>query len=309
MDPQNQVTPVQVTQPVQQEVKKCSYLPVIIVLVILLIGSCAFGGYELWNGLQKDSQITKLEESGKEKELEITQLLKENKNLQEIAGTNIDNTEEVAPISIEEADKILEKYLGISTGLDDYRGGYRLISYFNDNEKIFFAYNSIPYEMTNKIDCIDDYYEDVPCVHSSISFDILDEKYKSLFGNYGSVEKKNYVFESRIWDVPDAALVYDSSINAYRKFVNGQGGDVGGWALHKVISVEKENKNVVATVFWAEFPGFVPALDIRGLYGSNDEYVISTSFIEKLRSTSIYKFKLSPYNGSYVLTDISKESI
>ena len=311
MNPQIQASPVHVTQPIQQEVKKCNNLPVIIILVLLLIGSCAFGGYELWQGLQKDSQITKLEESEKTKDLEITKLLKEKEDLQESSNTNNKETKESSPISVEEAEKILEKYLGegIYTCIADWSSSYQLLSNFNLQAKIAYAYESYDSNMLEKCDCVVEYFEGIPCGNEIISFKSLDERYKLLFGDNGFIEKKNYVFYPDFWDntAGREALVYDSSRDAYRICLHGVGGDPEGVAYHKVVSVDKEGDNVIASLFWAEFPSFIGISSYRGSLNEGGISAYADGVISQVRSTSIYKFTLSPYNGSYVLTDVVKE--
>ena len=58
-----QHNPEQAPQPIHQEAKKCNHSLAIVILVILLIASCAFGGFEFWRSLQKDSEIAKLKEN------------------------------------------------------------------------------------------------------------------------------------------------------------------------------------------------------------------------------------------------------
>lgn len=50
-------TPTQVIE----SPKKCKHLPIIIVLAILAVGGLGFGGFELWQNIQKDSDIKNLQ--------------------------------------------------------------------------------------------------------------------------------------------------------------------------------------------------------------------------------------------------------
>ena len=59
MEPQNQPTN-QNPQPMEKPVKKCKHMPIIVILAILAIGGIGFGGYELWQNMQKDSEISGL---------------------------------------------------------------------------------------------------------------------------------------------------------------------------------------------------------------------------------------------------------
>ena len=77
MEPQNQLID-QTPQPImEQSTKKCKNknLALIIILAILAVGGLSFGGFELWQNMQKDNDIknlqadkTKLEEQEAEKE-------------------------------------------------------------------------------------------------------------------------------------------------------------------------------------------------------------------------------------------------
>jgi len=61
MEPENQPTNPN-PQPMEKPVKKCKHMPIIIILAILTIGGLGFGGYELWQNMQKESQISDLHE-------------------------------------------------------------------------------------------------------------------------------------------------------------------------------------------------------------------------------------------------------
>lgn len=59
MEPQNQ--PIQNPQPIMESAKKCNHLPAIIILTILTITGLAFGGFELWQNMQLNSNIQALQ--------------------------------------------------------------------------------------------------------------------------------------------------------------------------------------------------------------------------------------------------------
>ena len=66
MEPENQPTNPN-PQPMEKPVKKCKHMPIIIILAILAIGGIGFGGYELWQNMQKDDEIKNLQaEKGEE---------------------------------------------------------------------------------------------------------------------------------------------------------------------------------------------------------------------------------------------------
>ena len=62
MDKDNQAMSAPAMQIVQSEVKKCKHVPIIIFLIIFAIGGLGFGGYELWQNMQKENQISDLRE-------------------------------------------------------------------------------------------------------------------------------------------------------------------------------------------------------------------------------------------------------
>ena len=126
----------------------------------------------------------------------------------------------------------------------------------------------------------------------------MSERYQSLFGDYSSIEKKNYTFQNFFY------LVYDDSINAYREFILPSGGYSPVVATHKVTSVKKTGENMVVSLIFAELN-----TDVRvaaGICGPATLVVTKDALNEMVDSMSIYEFTLSPYNGSYVLTGVEK---
>lgn len=86
MELQNQPTNSNL-QLIVEPAKKCKHMPIIIILAILAIGGFGFGGYELWQNMQKDNEVknlqaenTKVEELKEEKENEIAEENKEIKD-------------------------------------------------------------------------------------------------------------------------------------------------------------------------------------------------------------------------------------
>ena len=293
MEPQsqNQTVAEPVIQPTPgAEQKKCKHVPIIIVLAILLVGSCAFGGFELWQSMQKDSEIAKL------KEKESTQSTTGQDNT---TDSNLNNE----AISVTEAEKILAKYIGegnstMAFGLNAF---YKtLTSDFDEQQKALLTYNSISDNEMETISCIEERYEHGDCTGKSISYDLMSEKYQSLFGDYSSIEKKNYTFQDFFY------LVYDDNINAYREFILPGGGLSSIAAAHKVTSVKNANEDMIVSLVFAELETDVdlPA----GICGPTTlgGGVSDDSLNKMIDSMSIYEFTLSPYNGSYVLTDVEK---
>lgn len=292
MESQQQVTPTSSAQPVMQESKNCNHIPIIIVLIVLLICSCTFGGFELWQGLQKDSEIARL---------------KKNDGPQNAPAQN-DNTDAAISdeaISVNEAEKILARYIGKENRIKAYElsAFYNtFVTDFDDQQKAFLTYSSIDDSSMVKTDCISEWYEKGLCNGRSVSYDSMNEKYKSLFGDYGSIEKKNYIFQNFYY------LVYDESIDAYREYVLPGGGTTPVEAIHKVISVEKSNDDMVVSLVFAELntdvevpSGICGPTTMGGGLGVTNE-----TLDEMANSMAIYRFTLSPYNGDYVLTGVTK---
>ena len=289
MEPQQQITSTPAIQPVLQGSKKCNHVPIIIILAILLICSCTFGGLELWQGLQKDSEIAKLKEEVKPQD----------------TPTQSDDSGAAASgevISVNEAERILERYIGEGNSVRAYDINVfynTFVADFDNQQKAFLTYSSINDSNKNNIDCTSEWYERGLCTGKSISYDFMSEEYKSLFGDYGSIEKKNYAFRDFFY------LVYDDSIGAYREYILPGGGTTPVEATHKVVSVEKNNDDMVVSLVFAELN---TATEVPSgtcgpitLIGSMDE-----ALDDMVSSMAIYRFTLSPYNGSYVLTSIEK---
>lgn len=291
---QQQVAPTTpVSQPVLQEPKKCKHMPVIIILVVLLICSCAFGGFELWQGLQKDSEIAKLKENEKPQDTPTQ-------------SDDSDTTVSDGAISVSEAEKLLERYTGegnttIAYGLN---ASYETFaSDFNDQQKAFLTYSLIGDDKKENVECVNERYENGDCTGKSISYDSMKDEYQSLFGDYSSIEKKNYIFQNFFY------LVYDENIDAYREFILPGGGWSPVVAAHKVVSVEKNGDDMVASMVFAELntdielaSGICGPTSLSGGLGVTEETVN-----DMVNSMAVYKFTLSPYNDTYVLTGITKE--
>lgn len=61
MEPQNQPTNPN-PQSTMEPAKKCKHMPIIIILAILAIGGLSFGGFELWQNIQKNSQLSETDD-------------------------------------------------------------------------------------------------------------------------------------------------------------------------------------------------------------------------------------------------------
>ncbi len=293
MEPQNQTVPGPVTQSTPGvESKKCKHTPIIIVLVILLVASCAFGGFALWQSMQKDSEIAKLKEEG---------LAQDTTAQDDVTDSGLDKN----TISVAEAEKILTKYIGEGDvteafGLNAFYNTFT--SDFNERQRAFLAYSSISDNEKESVNCVEERYEHGDCTGKSISYDLMSEKYQSLFGDYSSIEKKNYTFQDFFY------LVYDDSINAYREFILPGGGRSSIAAIHKISSVKKADDNMVVSIIFAELEtdvdlasGICGPTTLSGGLGVTDD-----TLNKMIDSMSVYEFTLSPYNGSYVLTNVEK---
>lgn len=285
MESQDQAVNEQTMQQDLPKAKKCKHVPVIILLVILLLGSCGFAGFELWQGMQKDSEIAKL---------------KENKPAEETPK------EEGDAISVSEANEILKKYIGDEGNVRAYPlSSYynTFVSEFNEQQKAFLTYSMIDESSKGSVTCVEEWHEKGMCTEKSISFETMDEKYKELFGDNGSIEEKDYAFQEFFY------IVYDESINGFREYILPGGGTTPVRAIHKVVSVDKKGEDMVATLIFAEvdFDADIPegisgpvSVD-GGLLGADKKTE------DTINSMALYEFTLSPYNGTYVLTGVKKK--
>lgn len=290
---QNTDAGAQMTPVVDDKKKNGNGLKVATVIAcIMAVCGIGFGVYGMVQSSQKDSEIAKLKG-----ENSTQNTVDQDDN----TDTNVDRN----VISVAEAEKILAKYIGegnstIAYGLNASYNTFT--SDFNSQQEAFLTYSSISDNEKETVSCVEERYEKGDCTGKSISYDLMSEKYQSLFGDYSSIEKKNYTFQNFFY------LVYDNSINAYREFILPGGGSSQVVAAHKVASVKKAGENMVVSLIFAELntdvevaTGICGPTSLSGGLGVTDD-----TLNEMVNSMSIYEFTLSPYNGSYVLTSVEK---
>ena len=259
---------------------------------VVAVCGIGFGVYGMVQSSQKDTEIARLKEG-----IPTQNIVDQDDS----TDTNVDGN----TISVTEAEKILAKYIGEGNSTMAYglNASYNTFtSDFNDQQKVFLTYSSISDNEKETVSCVEERYERGDCTGKSISYDLMSEKYQSLFGDYSSIEKKNYAFQNFFY------LVYDDSINAYREFILSGGGYSPVVAAHKVASVKKAGEKMVVSLIFAELntdvevaAGICGPTSLSGGLGVTDG-----TLNEMVDSMSIYEFTLSPYNGSYVLTDVEK---
>ncbi len=290
---QNTDIGAQMTPVVDDKKKNGNGLKVATVIAcIMAVCGIGFGVYGMVQSSQKDSEIAKLKGDNS---------TQNTVNQDDNTDTNVDRN----VISVAEAEKILAKYIGegnntIAYGLNASYNTFT--SDFNDQQEAFLTYSSISDNEKETVSCVEERYEKGDCTGKSISYDLMSEKYQSLFGDYSSIEKKNYTFQNFFY------LVYDDDINAYREFILPGGGSSPVVAAHKVASVKKAGENMVVSLIFAELNTDVEVA--AGICGptslSGGLGVTEDTLNEMVNSMSIYEFTLSPYNGSYVLTSVEK---
>ncbi|MBR3254256.1 hypothetical protein IKF88_00805 [Candidatus Saccharibacteria bacterium] len=263
-----------------------------VIACVVAICGIGFGVYGMVQNSQKDSEIAKLKG-----ENSTQNTVDQDDN----TDTNVDGN----AISVTEAEKILAKYIGegnstMAYGLNTSYNTFT--SDFNGQQEAFLTYSSISDNEKETVSCVEERYEKGDCTGKSISYDLMSEKYQSLFGDYSSIEKKNYAFQNFFY------LVYDDSINAYREFILPGGGYSPVIAAHKVASVKKAGEKMVVSLIFAELntdvevaAGICGPTSLGGGLGVTED-----TLNEMVDSMSIYEFTLSPYNGSYVLTGVEK---
>lgn len=259
---------------------------------VVAVCGIGFGVYGVAQSSQKDIEIAKLKEGNP-----TQNIVDQDDN----TDTNVDGN----AISVTEAKKILAKYIGEGNSTMAYglNASYNTFtSDFNSQQEAFLTYSSISDNEKETVSCVEERYEKGDCTGKSISYDLMSEKYQSLFGDYSSIEKKNYAFQNFFY------LVYDDSINAYREFILSGGGHSPVVAAHKVASVKKAGEKMVVSLIFAELNTDVEVA--AGICGptslSGGLGVTEGTLNEMVDSMSIYEFTLSPYNGSYVLTGVEK---
>ena len=259
---------------------------------VVAVCGIGFGVYGMVQSSQKDTEIARLKEG-----IPTQNIVDQDDS----TDTNVDGN----TISVTEAEKILAKYIGEGNSTMAYglNASYNTFtSDFNSQQEAFLTYSSISDNEKETVGCVEERYEKGDCTGKSISYDLMSEKYQSLFGDYSSIEKKNYAFQNFFY------LVYDDSINAYREFILSGGGHSPVVAAHKVASVKKAGEKMVVSLIFAELntdvevaAGICGPTSLSGGLGVTDG-----TLNEMVDSMSIYEFTLSPYNGSYVLTDVEK---
>ncbi len=290
---QNAETGVQMTPVVDDKKKNGNGLKIATAIAcIVAVCGIGFGVYGMMQSSQKDTEIARLKEGNP-----TQNIVDQDDN----TDTNVDGN----AISVTEVEKILAKYIGEGNSTMAYglNASYNTFtSDFNSQQETFLTYSSISDNEKETVSCVEERYEKGDCTGKSISYDLMSEKYQSLFGDYSSIEKKNYAFQNFFY------LVYDDSINAYREFILPGGGYSPVVATHKVASVKKAGEKIVVSLIFAELNTDVEVA--AGICGptslSGGLGVTEGTLNEMVDSMSIYEFTLSPYNGSYVLTSVEK---
>ena len=261
------------------------------VLVLLLVGGALAAGY-LWG----NNTVKPIDDNAQSSSSKTN-----NKTTTEPESSTSTDIVKDSVISVAEAEKILEKYIGTGNGVQaiPYSAFYSTFSSnFDDQQKAFLAYGSIDRDEKENIECVDERYEQGLCSGRSISYELINKKYQSLFGDYSTIEKQNYSFKNFIY------LVYDDKIDAYREFVFAGGGTTPVVAVHKVVSVEKSGENMVVTLILAHLKTDIEVPS--GTCGPTWLNIGTSSVDEMVESMSLYEFTLSPYSDSYVLTAVNK---
>jgi hypothetical protein len=291
---QNTDTGVPVTPVVNNKQKSGNGGSKIATAIACVLAACGigFGVYSMLQSLQKDSEISKLKEG---------KLTQNTADQDDNADVNVGGN----ALSVTEAEKILSKYIGEgnSTMAIRFNALYdTFTSDFNSQQKAFLTYSSISDNEKEAVSCVEERYEKGECTGKSIGYNLMSEKYQSLFGDYSFIEKKNYAFQDFFY------LVYDDNISAYREFILPGGGSSPVVATHKVVSVKKADEKMVVSLIFSELDtdikvaaGICGPTSLSGGLGVTDDAIS-----EMVDSMSIYEFTLSPYNGSYVLTDVKK---
>jgi|GEM_PF-2446677 len=288
MNPEIPITSTPTSQSTPEPIKmKCRHLPILIILVIIAVMGVGFGSFEFYQNTIKNSEIDAL-------------------NNQIV--TNSDNNGSVADSSslpsVENAEKMLENYTGTGLNTGTFLSAYydTFVSNFDDNQRAFLAYSHIEETEKNNVVCASERHEKGACTSKGISYDLINQKYQSLFGDSVDMKKENYEFHNFFY------LVYNSSTNAYDEYVFPGGGVSPISALHKVVSIKSAPSGFIATVSFMEMN---LDIELKNSYpaGTNLGFGVGISgeaVDDAIESMAIYEFKFVKNGDGYVLTSVTK---
>lgn len=289
MDPEISTILTPTSQPTPGPVqKKCKHLPIVISLAIIAVVGIGFGGFEFYQNLIKNSETDTLKHQ-----------------LATNSDNNVPSGDASSLPSVENAEKMLENYTG--SGLKimamSLNASYNtFISNFDDNQKAFLAYSHVERDEKNTVVCVSERYENGRCTEKSIGYDLINQKYQSLFGDSVNMKKENYTFQNFFY------LVYNSTTNTYDEYILPGGGASPIFALHKVISTKSSPDGFIATVSFIQMDldvklehDFAAGTTLSGGLGVKDE-----TADDAIKSMAIYEFKFVKNGDTYVLTSVTK---
>ncbi len=253
-----------------------------IILIIFAVLGLGFGVYEYYQNSVNKSEV---------------------KSLESRLSANKDKVEFTAP-SVESAEKLLENYTGVgpseAISLNAYYDTFSLN--FDDTQKAFLTYHSIKDDQKNTVTCKNEQYKKGACTQKSISYNIINQKYKSLFGSSKNMKKENYEFIDFFY------LVYNSDTDEYDEYVLQGGGTTPVVALHKVIMTKGTASGFVATVPLIEIDTNITLADSfpAGATLSGDLGITDETINKAVESMAIYEFTFVKDGENYVLQDVTK---
>lgn len=286
MDSETSAISVPTSQPTLEPVqKKCKHLPIIIILAIIAVVGIGFGIFEFYQNQTKSSEIDILKSS--------------------VATNSNGSTSDVINLpSVGNAEKILENYTGVGPKTGTYLNAFydTFVSNFDDNQKAFLAYSHVEDSEKKTIACASERYKNGQCTTKSIGYNLINQKYKSLFGDSVSMKKDNYTFHNFFY------LVYNSATDSYDEYILPGGGTSPVVALHKVISTKSAPDGFIATVTFMEMDLDVELTDnfSAGATLSVGLGIKDKAVDDAIKSMAIYEFKLVKNGGTYVLANVTK---
>ena len=283
MDPETSTTATPTPQPISDSnQKKCKHLPIIIILTIIAVVGIGLGGFEFYQNTLKNSEIDSLK----------GQLVKGNDN--DTATGDVANLP-----SVKDAEKMLENYTGVGLKTGTFLNAYYDVfaSNFDDNVRAFLAYSGIEDNQKSTNACASEVYEKGQCTTKGIGYDLINQKYQSLFGASANMKKENYAFHNFFY------LVYNSATNSYDEYILQAGGISPIFALHKVVSTKSASDGFIATV---SFMKMNLDVELTDSFSAGATVRIKDQTVDDaINSMAIYEFKFVKNGDTYVLNNVA----
>lgn len=264
--------------------KKCKHMPIIVVLAVLAVAGIGFGGFELWQNMQKDNHVTVLE-------------------AQTTSNSENSNTAEASEIDLKQVRNILNEFI-----VFDYPVTSVSVDIFGDKGlmepyKYYLSLKKLNY--TDKASAIHDYMpsKDIADYEYSFTYDDINNAYHSLFGSDSDVQN-----QESVWCfVPFFSTKYNKYVST-----NRCGGVDPSIYNYEILNYSTSNNKLTVDIAYIHIREDSPKKYI--VFNSGDEEIIGeTSFYlsadylrEHEDDLPKYRLTFEKEDSNYIFTDISK---